>query len=460
MGFVGEKNWHKKEFKEAEVWDKRCLDSLSAIALAVYNNQTKSFSSACGPILRQNGSRIFSNETMTNEKLQAGHYKETSKRAAKELIVICVQDTTEFNYTGHKLTTGLGPIGSSDKAQGMFLHSCMVLRSDGLPFGIIGQKYWVRDSTTKGKKHKRKELPIEEKESYKWIEGLQWVNKRLSRKIKEIWLAADRESDVYEYLASPRERNVYLLTRVAQSRIIEEEIGGIQTVGQLKKLIKELPEIGTKEVEIQRDGRTIIVTLSISYSRIKVYPPKDKRKELSPIEMSIVHAEEKGTTDTKDKIEWILLSSKTDLDKDGAKLMVDYYSQRWKVERFHYTLKSGVFNVEKLQFDDAETLINAISMYSVVAWRIMYVTYIGRLEPLANAEMVIDATEKEVLEAYTKKPILTVLQAVMAIGALGGFLGGSKRYPYPGIKSMWIGLVKLYSMKIGWLLAKKQFMKN
>ncbi len=459
MGFVGEKNWHKKEFKESEVWDKRCKNSLSSIAKALYDNQTKSFSSACGQTLRQNGSRIFSSKKMTKEKLQAGHYKETMKRASKESIVLCVQDTTELNYTGHKATTGLGPIGSSDKAQGMFLHSCMVLRPDGLPLGILGQKYWSRDPATKGKKHRRKELSIEKKESYKWLEGLQWVNNRLSRKIKEIWLVADRESDVYEYLASPREKNVYLLTRVAQSRTIEEEIAGTQKVGQLKKLIKELPEIGTKEVEIERKKRTIIVTLSISYSRIKIYPPKYKSKEYEPIEMTIIHAEEKGNTDAKEKIEWILLSSKPDLDRDGAILMVDYYAQRWKVERFHYTLKSGAFNIEKLQFDDAETLINAISMYSIVAWRLMYVTYYGRLEPLAKSEVVIDTTEKEILEAYTKKPILTALQAVMAIGALGGFLGGSKRYPYPGIKSMWIGLVKLYSMKIGWLLAKKQFLK-
>lgn len=460
MRFVAEKNWHKKEFKEAQVWDKRCLNSLSAIAKAVYDNQTKSFSSACGTILRQNGSRIFSSKKMTNEKLQAGHYKETSKRAAKEKIVLCAQDTTDFNYTKHKATAGLGPICSADNVRGIFLHSCMVLRPDGLPLGLIGQRYWVRDSVSNGKKHKRKELPIEEKESYKWIEGLQWVNERMPKKTKEIWLVGDRESDVYEYLSSPREKNVYILTRVAQSRVIEDEIGGIKSVGRLKELVKSFPEVCTKEVEIERGGRTIGLTLSISYSKVKVYPPRDSRKDLSPIEMGLVYAVEQGGGDGKDKIEWILLSSKSDLDKDGALLMVDYYTQRWKVERFHYTLKTGAFNVEKLQFDDAETLINALSMYSVVAWRLMYVTYYGRFEPLARAELIIDADEKEVLEAYTGKEIKTANQLMFAIGKLGGFTGGSKRYPYPGIKVMWIGLIKLYSMKTGWLLAKQYYMKN
>lgn len=460
MNFETNAKWAKGEFKNAIVWDKRCITSLISMAIALTENRLLSFSSACGKTLRQCGSRIFSHKSMNTDKIQAGHYKETAKRASKEPVVLCVQDTTSLNYSSHKSAEGLGPIDSNPSSKGIFIHTVMALRADGLPLGCIGQKMWTRKIEERGKKHKRKQLPIEEKESHKWIDGLEYVNKRLSEKIKEIWVISDRESDVYKYMTTKHKQNIHLLIRATQPRKIEAEIGSERYSGKLTEIAKKLPKAGSKEIEITNGNRTELINLSISYSKIKLYPPASEGKAAEPVELSLVYAAETGMAENTDKVEWLLLCEQQDMTASEAIKMLDYYTQRWKVERFHYALKTGTFNVERLQFDDAETLMNVLSFYAVLAWHILWLMYYSRLEPNAKAETVIDEVEKEVLEARTGKPIRTIYQAVLAIGKLGGFLGGSKRYPHPGIKVLWIGIVKLKAMKEGWLLAKSHFFKN
>lgn len=458
MSFVVRSRGISKEFRESEVWDKRCIKSLQKMSESILDNQCQSFSAACGKTLRQNGGRIFSSSKMSTEKMQAGHYKETGKRCGKHKVILCAQDTTSMNYTGHKKTTGLGLIGSTDETKGILVHSMLAMTEEGLPLGIISQHQWVRKPEDKGKKHKRKELPIEEKESNKWLKALQDGEKRLPKKLKEIWIIGDRESDIYEYFAMKKAKNIRILSRAMHPRIIEAKIEGSNRRGRLNKLIKELPVFAEREVEIERKNRTVKIKVDISYSNIKVYPPARFGATALPLEMSVVYISERSRT--ADKIEWVLLTDNNNMREEDAQKMLDYYLHRWKVERFHFTLKTGVFNVEKLQFDDAETLMNAISFYSVLSWNVMFVQYYGRLHPDEKAEKIIDSTEKEVLEAFSKTKVMNVYQALILIATLGGFIGGSKRYPFPGVKTLWIGLIKLSAMKEAWMLAKQHFLKS
>ena len=62
---------------------------------------------------------------------------------------------------------------------------------------------------------------------------------------------------------------------------------------------------------------------------------------------------------------------------EDAKRVVNFYSLRWMVERFHFTMKTGALNVEKLQFDDLHTTNNALTFYSVVGWRLLAITHLS-----------------------------------------------------------------------------------
>jgi hypothetical protein len=131
--------------------------------------------------------------------------------------VVVAQDTTELNYTTHRAKTGLGHIGSDKSLRGVLVHTALAVGRDGVPLGVIGQKCWVRPDADFAKTVRRRQMPIEAKESYKWIEGLRWAE-RLSEQATQVIVVADREGDVYEDLSAPRRANVSLIVRAAQAR--------------------------------------------------------------------------------------------------------------------------------------------------------------------------------------------------------------------------------------------------
>ena len=446
------------EFKRCKIWDKRCIKSLMKISINLINNLGQSFSSACGKCLRQCGSRIFSDNRMTVEKIQAGHLEETLKRIKKEKVLLIPQDTTFVDYTSHRSTEGLGHIGSTGKNYGLAVHTSMIISEEGLSFGILNQKIWTRDPATFGKKHQRKDKPIEEKESSKWLDPIDIIDKKIPLDKHEIWIIGDRESDIYEYMIKPRHKNCHLLIRACQSRNMYKSEGDTPT--SLFSYIETLAIQANRQVEISRENRTETIDLVVSYDNINILRSKSSKSKPESVRMGVVYARElEERKDTKgkakDAIKWVLLVDKHIEDIQTAIKYLDYYTQRWKIERFHYTLKQGM-KIEKLQFDDAKTLSNVIAFYSVLAWFTQWITYIGRVKPNMPAKEVTDELSIEVLTAFMKKKINSAYEVMIAIGVLGGFIGGSKRYPYPGLKSMWQGITKLFFLKQGWLLAKSQ----
>ncbi|MCW3100507.1 MAG: transposase family protein, partial [Chthonomonadaceae bacterium] len=132
---------------------------------------------------------------------------------------------------------------------------------------------------------------------------------------------------------------------------------------------------------------------------------------------------------------------------------VAYYAKRWRIERFHYVLKSGC-ELEKLQLDTFTTLQKALSLYSIVAWRLLHLTYLAREQPDLPCEEAISATERVVLERATGRSITTVAEAVLAVARIAGFRPVPSA-PTPGVKSLWLGFRKLYDMVAGFQLARQ-----
>jgi len=64
--------------------------------------------------------------------------------------------------------------------------------------------------------------------------------------------------------------------------------------------------------------------------------------------MHVIYVKEQQTDDAIDPVEWILATDEAISSADDAFEKVGYYIQRWKIERFHYVLKSGC-NIEKIQ---------------------------------------------------------------------------------------------------------------
>jgi len=60
-----------------------------------------------------------------------------------------------------------------------------------------------------------------------------------------------------------------------------------------------------------------------------------------------------------------------------AQCYVQYYSLRWLIERYHYTLKSGC-RLQASQLHTHEALQNLLALYCAVAWRLLWLTYAAR----------------------------------------------------------------------------------
>jgi hypothetical protein len=137
---------------------------------------------------------------------------------------------------------------------------------------------------------------------------------------------------------------------------------------------------------------------------------------------------------------------------------VQWYKCRWLIERFHYILKNGC-QIEKVRLEDVERIKRLISINSIVAWRIGWITYEGSNNSKESCEKILSNEEWALLycvvnetQDIPKRPP-TIEEAVIMIAKLGGFRA-RKSDGNPGVKVIWRGLQKLSSIMIGWQMAR------
>ncbi len=119
--------------------------------------------------------------------------------------------------------SGLGVI--QGKVRGVMQHNVLLVNSSGLPLGLLGQQYWTRKGGL--------DWPKGEKESSKWLKGLDAINQQASQSSKCFVAVEDREGDVFSFFKAPRQPNVELLVRVYQARNLE--VVGSQVICKLPK---------------------------------------------------------------------------------------------------------------------------------------------------------------------------------------------------------------------------------
>lgn len=383
---------------------------------------------------------------MTSDIMLEGHISSTVERAGLSGgdYLIAAQDTTYYNYSGHKQMEGLGVIQGDVK--GIVQHNTLLMDESGHPLGLIDQQYWTRG----GAKNFRG------KESLKWFNALDAVNRHLGAGAKKVVLVQDREADIFDFFKAERAASVELLVRVYQPRNME--VSSSLRVAKLDSIGGHLSDFGTKEVLIHRNNKEVRLTLKLRAGAVNVHPDKDLSVRKHQTQgLSLVIAEETACVDVgtgadifnkSDKALWYLLTSLPIEKQKDAERIVDFYALRWRIERLHYTLKSGALNVEKLQFDDIDTTINALGFYSITAWRLLAITYLVRQEAQAPATSIFEDEEIEILEKIGKKDIKTVKEAVLALSKIIGF-APSKKQPLPGVKVLAQAIERFHFIKLG-----------
>jgi hypothetical protein len=446
-------SWAYEEMIASGVRDARRRKSAADVLSSIVKRPGVSFSVAAGHAKRQAMHRLFEDEQVTVASLLSGHNAQTVARIKAECgggLVLVIQDTVEYDYSNLKATTGLGYVNNT-KARGLFGHSALALTREGLPLGMLHVELWVRKDEDYGSRDHRKEKEITDKESYRWVRTLLHSEEQLPVGQHALFIE-DREADIFALFAAPRRSTTHLLVRANQPRCVEvlpAHTGDQVERGTLFDVACAAPVVDRMQVTIPR-GRDRIerdAVLIVQCAAIRIMPPTGKGGAgMEPVLAWVIRACELHPPGDEEAVEWILITTLPTPDGQAACQMVQYYTRRWRIERLHYTIKSGGCNAKQLHMDDAKSIMLALALYYVAAWRLLYIDYFARTQPNAPPNLILRPLEIEVLEMVEKRRIRTLSGAVAAMAKLGGY-EPYKHGPLPGIKVMCAGYRRLEDME-------------
>lgn len=442
-------SWARDELGGAGLGDAR-LDARAVEILGSFMAAPQaSIPRACGGWAKAKATyRFLDNANVDPEILYERHRKSTLGRCAGEKVLLCVSDTTELDYTRHPETEGLGPL-SDLVHHGMLLHPTLVVTPERVPLGVVDARTWIRDVDDLGKK-KARNREVDEKESRKWLESLEAAERVAQEVAGETRVIAvfDREGDTFDVLATARlegRKSDVLVRAQTDRRVAEVE----------KKTwahVESQPVAGRVVIQVPRKihEKSRQTELSIRYARITVLPPQDRSRSKGwrPVEVMAVLAREENPPKEKERIEWMLLTTVEVTSADDAFEIVRWYSCRWQIEILFKVLKTGCA-AEERQLETAERLKRCLSLDIIVAWRILYLTMIGRDTPELPCTVVFEDYEWKSLyifvhksRAAVPKVVPTLREVTRTLGRLGGHLG-RKSDGEPGVLTMWRGLQRL-----------------
>jgi hypothetical protein len=383
------------------------------------------------------------------------------RELGSDATVLCVQDTTELNHSHRHAMTGLGALGNP-KDRGEFLHPALAISTEGVPLGLLNAMTWTRPVEERGKAQQRKERSFEDKESVRWWMTIEKVEEELQRPGLLLHIT-DREGDIFELLHRAQQEQKRVLIRASQDRRVEGEHRLLWAQAESFPVCEQhrtidVPERPATKGKPKRLARKATITLS--YGQVTIRAPRGcKLKGTVQAWAILVH--ELETPPGEEPIEWLLLTFDQITSFDDAWQHVDWYRFRWVIEEFFKVLKTGL-KVEKRQFDDLKPFEVSLGISLLVAVRLLALTKQARIDPEQPASTALSSDEERVLVEHAQvkrgRPSsspLTMLEAVVLIAKLGGYLGRSCDGP-PGWITLWRGYTRLCAMVDGYRLAQRE----
>lgn len=451
------------KFKDKRL-DKRAL-KLSAL---LYAGRSISIHEISPTEADQKGAYRFLANEKTEEGILIKTVKERSSYLCGEKDVLVLQDTSEFNLNNHRnrlqRNTGIGLTGNNADL-GYFMHSSLVLdATDETVLGFSDIQLWHRqeDKLTKEERD-YKSLPIEEKESYKWIKACRESKEHLAS-AKSITFIEDREGDIYEQFATIPDERTHLIVRSRGDRKLS---GG----GKMYDVLSNQPLAGSYTIEIIKDirkeveKRTALVEVrfcKIAITKTKFVKKKNISAEVPLYAIEVKEIKEEGVSNP---IHWRLLTTHTIDSYDQAITAVSKYRLRWYIEQLFRLLKTKGFAIESSELETGWAIRKLTIMALNAALRVMQLLLAYSNEQSQPIEQVFDEGEIKCLGQINKKiqgdteksknknNPAKLSWATWIIARLGGWKNyNSKRPPGPIILKR--GLDKFASIYEGWKLAR------
>lgn len=394
---------------------------------------------------------------------------ETCQQQVEGLHVLAISDSSEINlqaHVGRMNAEGLGVVGNN-RDKGFFIHPTLVVNAEtGLPLGLSTIQLWHREVAHLDKHQRRyPTLPIEQKESYKWLLSAERSEPCLQAGgVRQVTHVGDRESDIYEEWARVSNAHRHVLVRVCRDR----RLWG--TGQSLYECLSEQPCEGTYSVQVLADPRLGRIAreawLAVRMTPVQIQRPKKVSAKDYPeqVRLYAVAAREVNPPAGQEPIHWRLLTTHSVTSLEQALQVIEWYRWRWRIEQLFAILKQAGLDLESTQLESVDAIERLTILALSVALRILQLLE-GRDDPTVAAQVAFSAQEQQCLthlapslQGRTHKqqnpyPPASLPWATWLIARLGGWSGYCSQSP-PGIPTLVRGLRQFESIFQGWNLAQ------
>lgn len=479
--------WAQAEFGQARLGDQRLSKRLVSIVESKARFPGLPFLQAVdGQAAQVAGYYRFLDQPVETkvhmDSILSVHRQRTVLRVQKQHEVLIVHDTTDLNYSTLLACEGLGVIGkthNNTRTGGLRLHSSYALSAaEGLPLGLLDWKCYAPELQPDRKDVDRRSIPIEQKETYRWIENYQSCTEQLDGvgDKTRIVHVMDREGDFFDLFAAWRQKGKgELIVRAKHDRRTMPKASTHEKnpPPSLFEQLRSLEPMAELNVEIprksaRRKGNNTIpartkrtALMELRWKEVQLYPPAHGCCQgQAPVDLWMLHACEDSQPEGQRRIEWFLLCSRPIRDEHDAKRVLSHYAKRWRIEDWHRILKTCC-RVEEPAHEDAQCLKRLIAINMVIAWRIHLMTLLGREAPELPVDVLFSDDEKDALDMVCDEnkwqAPKTLGEAVMVVARLGGYMRRKHDIP-PGAEVLWRGYkeISTISRVMAWHKKKKR----
>lgn len=467
--------WVVDEMRTADLKDKRLNDRLARVLSQLGERPTASIPAACGGHAEMTAAyRLFDNQKATFASILQPHADATRQRVSQQPVAVVAQDTTEVDVTRpEQQVAGAGPLDGATR-RGALLHPLHAFTPDGTPLGTLHATAWVRDEEVgcaSMSRAQRAALPIEDKESHRWVEMLRRARQEASHcPSTQLICVGDSEADIYELLVegTAEPQAVDWIVRACQNRALRWE--NEQEIGEkhLREQVLSQPVLFTHAIQVRgRQAKVACETrgrrqprksreaeVEVRAARVRLRPPPRADRKLPEVEVNAVLVREGKPPQGEEPVEWMLLTGLPVDEVEQVRQVIQYYCVRWMIEIFFRVLKSGC-RVEERRFEHIDRLLACVAVYLIVAWRTLYVCRLGRGCPDLSCEAVFDPAEWKsvwkVIHRTTPPGTPPRLgDMVRWVAQLGGYVHRPRSDPGP--QTIWIGIQRMHDFALCWQL--------
>ena len=462
-------DWIDRELAGCEFPDARLGKRFKTLVEQLSEGMGETIPTACEDWANTKAAyRFLSNDRVSEADILSGHFQSTQKRfEGMPGLALVLHDTTEFTFKRDepesigKIGVAIGHKDSTGRLHrptvcGILMHSSLVVTPEGVPLGIAAIKFWTRQKFKGVRALKKKinstRVPIEEKESLRWLENLRQADALLGDSDRCVHIG-DRESDIFELFDAAHKTGTHFLFRIFVDRLAGD---GNHTISE------EIDQTDLKALHVlevrNAKGQLEKATLELRYRRIRIHPPVAKRNLYAPLTLTVIDAQEQEPPSDRVPIHWKLITDLPVPTPLHAIEKLNWYAMRWKIETFHKILKSGC-KAEESRLRSADRLVNLIAIFCILSWRIFWMTMVHRSSDNAPASTVFTDIERQLLDRLrpdkhkVPQSEKSLSYYIIKLARLGGYLARANDPP-PGNIVIWRGFQKLMDIAVAFAFIK------